>query len=509
MVANASTHSIRPLLAKFGIEAPDIRLDGLAIDSRQVTPRHGFIALKGHERDGRDFIPQAISLGAKVILAQTDDSEAHGAMEMRGGSVIVHLFELPVMLSSLAAAFYDYPASKLDSIAVTGTNGKTSVVQLISQITSLLGTRCAAIGTLGSGVYEGASTQWTPSPADNTTPDAIAMQALLANFVLHEVRQVAFEASSHAIVQGRLSQVKTDIAVFTNLSRDHLDYHHSMENYAAAKRGLLRQPGLHSLVVNIDDPEAQNWLDKAPETTERVLTSMEPDEPRLPEYRHCLATNVQYHQAGVQFTLQTSWGTHEVNIPLLGAFNVRNVLSAVAVALVQGEAFDRIIQILPLLKPVDGRMEVFEFNRHANVVVDYAHTPDALEKVLQSARAHTSARVWCVFGCGGDRDKGKRPLMGAAAEQSADHIVITNDNSRSESPQAIADDIRTGLSQPGQAVFVEEREAAVRYCLDNAQPEDLILVAGKGHEEYQIIGDTKNNYNERAAIARLQMEYNT
>ncbi|WP_218354102.1 UDP-N-acetylmuramoyl-L-alanyl-D-glutamate--2,6-diaminopimelate ligase [Alteromonas lipotrueiana] len=509
MVANAFTQSVRPLLAKFGIEAPDIRIEGLALDSRQVAPRQAFIALKGHELDGREFIPQAISLGAKVILAQTDDSGAHGAMEMRAGTVIVHLFDLPAMLSSLAAAFYDYPASKLDSIAVTGTNGKTSVVQLISQLTSLAGTRCAAIGTLGSGVYEGTSTQWAPSPANNTTPDAIAIQALLADFVLHEVRQVAFEASSHAIVQGRLSQVKTDIAVFTNLSRDHLDYHHTMEDYAKAKRGLLAQPGLKTLVVNADDAESANWINNAPAHIEPVLTSMDKSCLRLNEYRYCLAGDVQYHQAGVQFMLQSSWGNHQVNVPLLGTFNVRNILSAVAVTLTLGEPFDNIIRLLPLLKPVDGRMEVFEFKHHANVVVDYAHTPDALIKVLQSARVHTQGQLWCVFGCGGDRDKGKRPLMGNAGEQYADHIVITNDNSRSEAPQAIADDICSGLANPENAVFIEQREAAIRYCLDNAGPQDMIIVAGKGHEEYQIIGNTKNNYNERAVIARLQMEYNT
>ena len=507
MVVNAFTQSIRPLLAKFGIEAPDIRIDGLVLDSRQVTPRQAFVALQGHALDGREFIPQAISLGAKVILTQTDDSEAHGAMEMRAGSVIVHLFDLPAMLSSLAAAFYDYPATKLHSVAVTGTNGKTSVVQLVSQIKSLLGMRCAAIGTLGSGVYEGDSTQWVPSPGDNTTPDAITMQALLADFVLHEVRQVAFEASSHAIVQGRLRQVKADIAVFTNLSRDHLDYHHSMENYAAAKRGLLAQPGLRTLVLNADDSESQQWIEHAPDTVEVVVTSMDPKPHALPDYRHCLATNVQYHQAGVQFRLQASWGTNVVNVPLLGQFNVRNVLSAVAVALVQGERFDDITRILPMLVPVAGRMEVFAFSQHANVVVDYAHTPDALDKVLQSARAHTDGAVWCVFGCGGDRDKGKRPLMAAVAERGADSVVLTNDNSRSEAPEAIANDIQAGFSDPQKVAYIDDRETAIRHCLMQAAPQDLIVVAGKGHEQYQIIGKSKTTYDERAVIARLQKEY--
>lgn len=506
MAVNAFTQSIRPLLAKFGIEAPDIRIEGLTLDSRMVSPRVAFVAVQGHQLDGRDFIPQAISLGARVILTQTDDSQAHGALEMRGGTVIVHLFDLPAMVSSLAAAFYDYPATKLSTVAVTGTNGKTSVVQLLSQLKSLLGSRSAAIGTLGSGVYDGTSTQWVPSPADNTTPDAIYMQNVLADFVLQKVRQVAFEASSHAIVQGRLSQVNTDIAVFTNLSRDHLDYHHTMANYAAAKRALLRQPGLQAVVLNADDKESQNWLKACPQPVEPVMTGLSAGID-LSAHRHCLATNVQYHQSGIQFRLQTSWGTTVVRAPLLGEFNVRNLLSAIAVLLVQGERFDDVVNVLPMVQPVAGRMEVFEFAQQANVVVDYAHTPDALSQVLTSARAHTNGQLWCVFGCGGDRDRGKRPLMGEAAEQHADHLVITTDNSRSEAPEAIAEDIRAGLVNPASAISEPDREQAIRYCLAKAQPQDLIIVAGKGHEDYQIIGDQKTDYNERAVIARLQKEY--
>jgi len=196
-----------------------------------------------------------------------------------------------------------------------------------------------------------------------------------------------------------------------------------------------------------------------------------------------------------------------VNIGLLGTFNVSNVLSAIAVALVEGERFDDVVRVLPMLKPVSGRMEVFPFTGHANVVVDYAHTPDALIQVLASARQHTDGRIWCVFGCGGDRDAGKRPLMGEAAEHGADHIVITTDNSRSEAPDAIADDIKAGLIKPEQAHFEAERQQAIEYCLTRAAVDDLIIVAGKGHEDYQIIGKTKTDYNERAVIARLQKEY--
>ncbi|KXJ59143.1 MAG: UDP-N-acetylmuramyl peptide synthase [Alteromonas sp. Nap_26] len=514
MVVKAFIQSTRALMAKFGIDAPDIRIEGLTLDSREVNTRLAFIAIKGHERDGRDFIPQAISLGARVILAQTDDSDNHGNMEMRDHSVIIYLHGLPQMLSALAAAFYDYPAQKMATVAVTGTNGKTSTVQLLTQLKDALGTRSASIGTLGSSVFEGSNTQWKNTPAANTTPDAIRMQYLLAEFVQSEVRHTAFEASSHALVQGRLSTVKTDIAVFTNLTRDHLDYHGTMEEYGSAKRLLLAQPGLKAAVLNANDSESEKWDKDAASSILRVWTGIEVGESgslmnayKQPQYRHCFATKPTYHSSGCQFELNTSWGNASISLPLFGEFNVSNVLSAIGTLLAEGERFDEVVNAVNAITPVPGRMEVFPVNGAANIVVDYAHTPDALEKVLLSAKFHTSGQVWCVFGCGGDRDKGKRPLMGQAAEVGADVIVITTDNSRSEAPEAIASDIIAGLKNAECAVCIADREAAIRHCLSLATEEDIIVVAGKGHEDYQIIGDKKTNYNERAVVARLQQEY--
>ncbi|MCW8091632.1 UDP-N-acetylmuramoyl-L-alanyl-D-glutamate--2,6-diaminopimelate ligase [Alteromonas sp. ASW11-130] len=507
MVVNAFVQSTRALMAKFGVDAPDIRISGLTLDSREVTTRLAFVAIKGHALDGRDFIPQAISLGAKVILAQTEDKKQHGHLEMRGNSVIISLYKLSDMVSSLAAAFYDYPAQKMATIAVTGTNGKTSVVQLVTQLKSLLGTRCGAIGTLGHGLYEGPETHYIPEPDGTTTPDPIRIQYILADFVQLDVGQAAFEASSHAIVQGRIDQVKTDIAVFTNLSRDHLDYHTSMEDYAQAKRQLLKQAGLHSIVLNAQDPESQNWKKNADKQLKIFWTGIGEVDPQFTSQSHCFATNIHYHAEGSSFTLQTHCGSAEVSIPLFGTFNVYNTLSAVAALLAQGERFAEIVNVIDRVHPVPGRMEIFSFKQTGNVVVDYAHTPDALEKVLDSAKQHTQGEIWCVFGCGGDRDKGKRPLMGQVAEQHASHIVITTDNSRSEKPAAIADDIRQGLNNPEKAILEADREKAIRLCLDKSKPGDLIVVAGKGHEDYQIIGDNRTDYNERAVIARLQQEY--
>lgn len=511
MVVSAFIQSIRALLAKFGVDAPDIRIEGLTLDSREVNTRLAFIAIKGHELDGRDFIPQAISLGARVILAQTDDSISHGQMEMRDHSVIISLYDLPQMLSGLAAAFYDYPAQKMTTVAVTGTNGKTSTVQLLTQLKDALGTRSASIGTLGSSVFEGDNTQWKNTPAANTTPDAIRMQYLLAEFVQSEVQHTAFEASSHALVQGRLGTVKTDVAVFTNLTRDHLDYHGTMEEYGRAKRLLLNQPGLKAVVLNANDAESEKWNGYAAAHIQRVWTGIDDwslsDTYKTSQHRHCFATNATYHASGCSFELTSSWGSAAVTLPLFGKFNISNVLSAVGTLLAEGERFDEVVKAVNAITPVPGRMEVFPVSGKASVVVDYAHTPDALEKVLLSAKFHTEGKVWCVFGCGGDRDKGKRPLMGQAAEAGADNIVITTDNSRSEAPEAIANDIKAGLKHQEKAVCIADREAAIRYCLDNADNGDIIVVAGKGHEDYQIIGNKKTNYNERAVVARLQQEY--
>ncbi|MFC3203169.1 UDP-N-acetylmuramoyl-L-alanyl-D-glutamate--2,6-diaminopimelate ligase [Alteromonas oceani] len=506
MVVNAFMQSLHALLIKFGINAPDIRVHGLTLDSREVTPKLAFVAVKGHSRDGRDFIPQAISLGARAILAEAEEAGEHGQVMMREHTVIVKVWGLADLLSSLAAAFYDYPANKLATIAVTGTNGKTSVVQLITQMKHLLGHRAASIGTLGSGIYRD-DADFKPPANGNTTPDAISMQYLLAEFVQQEVHQVAYEASSHALVQNRLKQVKTDIAVFTNLTRDHLDYHGTMEAYAQAKLGLLDLPGLHSVVLNYNDEASLAWAKKAKKSIQKVWTAVLPEPARdMPEGRYCFATNVQYHPDGCQFRLATSWGTTVVQTDLLGHFNIANLMSATAALLCQGERFDNVVKTIEQVQAVAGRLEVFEFPDHANVVVDYAHTPDALSQALKALRLHTKGKLWCVFGCGGDRDKGKRPLMAQAAEQGADALVITTDNSRSESPSAIAEDIRAGLNHPEKAQDIPDREQAIRYCLAKADSDDLILAAGKGHESYQIIGEQKINYNEREAITRLQQE---
>lgn len=501
--AGPFAQSIQTLLANFGIAAPDIMVSDLVLDSRDVSIHKAFIAVQGHARDGRDFIPQAISLGAKVIIAQCDSAELHGQVSMRENSLIISFYALASKLSKLAACFYHHPANSLSVIAITGTNGKTSVVQLCNQLACLLGERSASIGTLGSGVYHAQTNQLVTTL--NTTPDAISIQRLLADFVGEGVYQVALEASSHALVQGRLAALKTDVAVFTNLTRDHLDYHQTMEDYAQAKRLLLTQPGLKWVVLNVNDPEHQHWLVNVSRNTKVTLYGINIMAQAIgADHYYCVANNLQFTPSGVRFSLQSSWGNCELRLNLVGEFNVANVLAAISAQLCLGKNLQNIANVVQNLMPVAGRMELFCHPSKATIVVDYAHTPDALEKSLLALRQHCTGQVWCVFGCGGDRDQGKRPLMGAIAERLADRVVLTDDNVRSESPQKIVDDILQGCQYAEQILVEHSRTKAIELAAQHCTQQDIILVAGKGHENYQIIGQQSHAYDERAFVKQFQ-----
>ncbi len=504
MQADKYSASIRPLLARYNIDAPDIEISDLVLDSREVAIHKGFVAVKGHSLDGRDFVPQAISLGAKVILVQCDSAREHGRIDMREQSLLINFYQLETTLSKLAADFYQRPAEQMQVVAVTGTNGKTSTVQLVTQFGHLSGKKSASIGTLGAGIYAGQENSENLDATLNTTPDALQIQRLNRQFLLNEVQQVAFEASSHALVQGRIADLKTDVAVFTNLSRDHLDYHGSMSAYAQAKRLLLKQPGLKHLVVNIDDVESTAWLKELPSQVSRTVFSMHKSVSELPENcQFCIADKIEYTQNGVSLELCTSWGTGRVDSHLLGQFNVANLMAALCVQLTLGVPFEELTKHSGQLRPVAGRMEVFNNQNGANLVVDFAHTPDALKQALLAARHHCKGALICIFGCGGDRDQGKRPLMGEAAETHADQIIITNDNSRSEEPDDIVSDILDGCRSPENILVQLDRKQAIKQAIAMAKPDDLILIAGKGHEDYQIIGNEKVPYNERHYVKNL------
>ncbi|MDC0601644.1 UDP-N-acetylmuramoyl-L-alanyl-D-glutamate--2,6-diaminopimelate ligase [Aliiglaciecola sp.] len=504
MTNSNARRDIKQVLSHYQIESPGLDVNELVLDSREVAVHSVFVAIKGHALDGRDFIPQAISLGARLVLQSSDDSAMHGHIEMREQTVLITFYQLDQHLSELAARFYGFPAQQMDMIAVTGTNGKTSTVQLISQLKTLLGDKAASIGTLGAGLYTDNITELTKTI--NTTPDACQMQRLLAGFAEHQAKLVALEASSHALVQGRIEGLKTDVAVFTNLTRDHLDYHGSMAEYAMAKRKLISQPGLRNLVINIDDPESKNWRLQASHEQKLTVTSTNMSVQQVPHNaQYCIASHIQFNDQGTVFELSSSWGKATIKCGLIGHFNVANMLSAIASLLVLGHPLSDLVGACADVKPVAGRMELFESSEFGNLIVDYAHTPDALEQALRSARVHCKGKLVCVFGCGGDRDLGKRPLMGEVAQSFSDIVILTTDNSRTETPNAIVADILKGIDNSSCVLVETDRKQAIQMAIAQSQPGDLILVAGKGHETTQIIGQHSLPYDEREYAKTLTL----
>jgi len=385
-------------------------------------------------------------------------------------------------------------------VGITGTNGKTSVCQFIAQAFQHDGP-CGVIGTLGNGVLNRGVMTLEPSP--HTTPDAITLHTLLDDLRHDEVRRVVMEVSSHALEQGRSAGVNMDVAVFTNLSHEHLDYHGDMRNYGLAKRRLFDARGLKYAVVNVDDPFGRELLTSMPGAVGTVsygFGSVYEGTDVLPSLH---GSDLQLGPAGLQMRVSSDWGEGELRVPLLGAFNASNLLAALGALLACGVAFDEALKRLSEVRPVAGRMQGFGGDeRTPLVVVDYAHTPDALEQVLKALRHHTLGRLVCVFGCGGDRDKSKRPLMAKIAEQYADRVVITSDNPRSEAPDIIVSDILNGLERMDEVAVIPDRAAAIDQAVIAASPGDVVLVAGKGHEQFQLVGDEKRPFSDVDEVRR-------
>lgn len=325
------------------------------------------------------------------------------------------------------------------------------------------------------------------------------MQQILSHLVEQGADFAAMEVSSHGLVQHRVEALSFAAAVFTNLSRDHLDYHGDMTNYEAAKWRLFAEHQVGQKIINADDEVGRRWLQRLPDAV-AVSVAGEIDAGRA----HWLkATHTDYHDSGFTVQFDSSWGAGEINSRLMGAFNVSNLLLALATLLSLGYSLEQLVKTGSALQPVCGRMEVFLASGRPTVVVDYAHTPDALEKALAAARLHCRGVLWCVFGCGGDRDRGKRPLMGAIAEQLADRVIVTDDNPRSEDPQAIVADILSGLLDAGRVHAIAGRAEAVTSAVMQAAADDVVLVAGKGHEDYQLVGNERLDYSDRITVARL------
>ncbi|MBB1270266.1 UDP-N-acetylmuramoyl-L-alanyl-D-glutamate--2,6-diaminopimelate ligase [Shewanella sp. SR44-3] len=479
----------------------------LNLDSRKVTQGGLFIALPGHQVDGRTYIEQAKAQGAVAALVHTDDPDSHGKVENLGSGMtpwpVINFFQLNSQLSAVAAQFYPLmpqnAQQKMALIGITGTNGKTSVSQLIAQLTCLLGGKAAVMGTLGNGLWG------ELIDSGNTTADAVTIMAQLNAFNAKGCDVCAMEVSSHGLVQSRVTAVPFDIAVFTNLTRDHLDYHGDMASYASAKKRLFQFASLKHALLNLDDATGARWFADLP-VTKRKGFSVKADS-QASYYTDAL----HFDDAGVQADIyyyqwnETASSPHKARLvsPLLGEFNLSNLLAAIAALHLQGVAMADLLSVTPMLVPVAGRMERFPLPQGASLVVDYAHTPDAIEQALKALRIHCHGQLWCVFGCGGDRDKGKRPLMAQAAERFADKLMVTSDNARSEAPGDIISDVLKGLTQPDNALIEVDRTSAVKLVATLAKPGDIVLLAGKGHETYQEIAGQRLDYDERALALAL------
>lgn len=477
----------------------------LVHDSRLVEEGDVFFALNGTQQKGLTFVEQAWQKGA--LLAVT---EGELALDKHPSGWLLKLPNLANNLGQLLAVNTQAPLKEIQTQAITGTNGKSSVAHYLCQVWQLLGKRCALVGTLGNGELH------QLQPATHTTPDLFELHQLYANWAAQGIRQVALEASSHALDQGRLDGLFMTSAIFTNLSRDHLDYHGSLAAYAAAKQALFLRPELTNAVINLDDQLGQQWLASLQannnQSDQQLLAySLKPATSVAKEFKTVVCLNVNqatYSLKGIQAELTYQQQNWHLNLPLLGAFNLANGLAVMAALLAEGIAMPQVLKVMQQLKPVPGRMQRIALplvtKPLPQVVVDYAHTPDALEQALLALRQHCQGKLWCVFGCGGNRDTGKRVLMGEVAQRLADQVVITDDNPRNENPAKIRQAILT--SAGSAALEVADRQVAIQQVVNQASADDWILIAGKGHETWQEVAGKRLHFNDaEEALKALQL----
>lgn len=469
---------LNELLKGYQLNLPAYSITGLACDSRRVLSGNLFFALSGTKTDGRKYIDEAIKNGALFIL-----QEGPLSVEEQNNILFICLPDIKKQIGLIASKFYNYPSHEMLVIGVTGTNGKTSTCCLTAQVLEKLGYKVGVIGTLGMG------TLVALNHSGMTTPDAITLQHQFYEFKKSGMTAVVMEVSSHALDQYRVEGVQFDAAIFTNLTRDHLDYHHSMENYAKAKRRLFNWPGLKYAIINADDEIGEGWVNELSDKLSVCCYSLShPRECGDPlKIKTLFTQNLQLDLSGIHASLSGSFGELAFHSELLGQFNVSNLLAVLSCLCMLGIPLKKAAKLLSKCHGVPGRMQLVREKNKPLAVIDYAHTPDALEQVLATLKALPCKKIICVFGCGGDRDRGKRPLMAAIAEKYADLIVVTNDNPRSEEPESIAKEIMQGFHDMSKVMLELDRACAIALALKQAQEGDIVLVAGKGHETTQTI----------------------
>ncbi len=470
---------LNDLLKGLTAATADRDIAAIATDSRALTPQTLWLAARGISHHALDFYNPELHPAAIAYEPPYENPPADA----------IACEQLGAHLGEIAARFYDHPARALKLIGVTGTDGKSSLVHFLAQATG-----GAMLGTIGYGKLDALE------PASHTTPDPLRVQQYLARFRDAGIETVAMEVSSHALAQGRVAAVEYHIGVFTNLSRDHLDYHRDMEDYFLAKASLFARP-LPVAVINIDDAHGRRLLDENrvhPKTRVIAVSSQNHSHPRAALTLR--ARDIVLSPDGIAYTLETEAEQVAIQSGLLARFNVDNLLNTAACLLALGTPFAAIPAKLAALHGVPGRAERIGLGNGAAAIIDYAHTPAALANILQGVRAHVPGKLWCIYGCGGDRDRGKRPLMAQAAEQYADAVVITDDNPRTENPADIIADSLRGMGHREKAWIKRPREEAIRFVLPQLEAGDAVVIAGKGHEDYQILGTTKHHYSDQETV---------
>ena len=472
----------------------DCNIQALSLDSRAVERGDLFFACAGTQGHGLDYIDQVCDSGVAAI-AWEPTAEYNEVPKIGKNIPLIAVENLAHQVGIIADRFYGHPSKDLHVIGITGTDGKTSCSHFLASALSNKESKAGVIGTIGYGLFG------ELHEASHTTPDAIRIHELLHGMRESGVQYVVMEVSSHGLDQGRVNGVLFEVAVLTNVSRDHLDYHGDQISYAKAKEKLFHMPGLMSAVINHDDEFGVQWLESL--NSNVVSVSYGDKQNNIIAQNSVVISDVSLTQSGISWHISSPWGEADFFNRLYGSFNVYNLAAVVSVLGCLGLSWKEICEQIETMRTVPGRMEVCRVDKQestANVIIDFAHTPEALEQVLVSLKGHGFGRVWCVFGCGGDRDAGKRPLMGEVAERLADRVILTNDNPRTESPENIVSEILSGIEKP-ELVQVEcDREKAISWALASAGVDDIVLVAGKGHESYQIIGSEKIPFNDREVI---------
>jgi len=487
--ASRRVANLRQLLAGLAeVAVPEIGITDLCMDSRDATPGCVFLALSGGREHGLRYLEQVAAAGARVVLWEPAPGIAVPAM--RDDVLVIAVPGLRQAIGRIADRYFDQPSARIQVAGITGTNGKTTTAHLIAAAMDATGQPTGYAGTLGHGRIGALR------PSAHTTPDCITVHRRLAERCEAGDHHVSMEVSSHALDQGRVDAVRFHTAVFTNLTRDHLDYHKTLSAYAAAKARLFETAGLDHAVINVGDEFGNELVRRLAGRLAVTAYHVAPPGANVPAGHQLFARSLERGSEGLSIAFDGSWGAGRLRSRLVGDFNAENLLAALAVLLGWEVPMDRAIAALESAQAPPGRMEVLP-SRGPLVVVDYAHTPDALAKALKATRQHVTGHLLCVFGCGGNRDAGKRPLMGALAEELADVVVLTDDNPRDEDPAQIIAAIRAGMGRPDTAIVIPGRAEAIAAALDRAGHGDAVLIAGKGHESGQIVGPVTLPFSDR------------